>query len=203
MTITFPLTPPATIAKGIRFTPDTVVAQSTSPFTLEQEIFEHQGQMWRATIQLPPMEQDEAEEWVSFGLALNGAAGTFLFGDPVGQTARGTAAGTPLVDGAGQQRSKIVNTKGWAPNSNIFLPGDYIQLPNNRLHKVLTDTTADGSGLAALDVFPRIRDVQVDDDPIIVSNTVGIWRIDGDVPAWDIREAQIYGISFTAREAIP
>ncbi len=202
MTITYPLTPPATIARGIQFTPVSVVAESTSPFTLEQEIFEHQGQMWKATVQLPPMEQDDAEDWISWGLALNGRAGTFLFGDPVGQTARGTVAGTPLIDGAGQQRSKVLNTKGWTPGSAIFQAGDYIQLPNYRLHKVLTDTTADGGGLAALDVFPRVRDVLVDSDPIIVANTVGIWRIDGDIPAWDIREAQIYGIAFTAREAI-
>lgn len=204
MTITYPLTPPATIAKGIRFNPVTVTAESTSPFTLEQEIFEHQGQMWRATIQLPPMEQDEAEDWVAFGLALNGRAGTFLFGDPVGQTARGTVSGSPLVDGAGQQRSKVLSTKGWTPNATgVLVPGDYIQLPNNRWHKSLTTVDADGSGLADIDVFPRIRDVLSDGAAIITANTVGIWRIDGDVPNWDIREAQIYGISFTAREAIP
>ena len=202
MAITFPLTPPATIAKGITFTPVTVVAESTSPFTLEQEIFEHQGQMWKAAVRLPPMAQDEAEDWVSFGLALNGRAGTFLFGDPSGQTARGTVAGVPLVDGADQQRSKVLNTKGWTPSSAIFQAGDYIQLPNNRLHKVLTDISADGSGLAALDIFPRVRDVLSDGATIIVANTAGIWRIDGDVPPWSIDEAIHYGISFTAREAI-
>jgi len=199
MAITYPLTPPATVAKSIKFSPVTVVAESVSPFTLEQEIFEHQGQMWRATIQLPPMEHAEAEEWVAWGLALNGKAGTFLFGDPTGETARGTMAGTPLIDGADQQRSKVLNTKGWTPGATM-LAGDYIQLPNNRLHKIMVDAVADGGGLAALDIFPRVRDVLSDGAAILTSNTVGIWRIDGDVPAWDIGEAQIYGISFTARE---
>jgi hypothetical protein len=55
MTITYPTTPPVTVAKTIRIAPKTVVAESTSPFTLEQEIFEHQGQIWRAVFQLPPM----------------------------------------------------------------------------------------------------------------------------------------------------
>lgn len=201
MAITYPLTPPADIAKNIRFTPQTAVAESISPFTFEQEIFEHQGQMWKATIQLPPMEQATAEEWVAFGLALNGRAGTFLFGDPVGQTPRGTISGNLLIDGADQQRSKTVNVKSGTPGETI-LPGDYIQLPNNRLHKNLTLQTIDGGGLATLDIFPRVRDVLIDGGTIITSNTVGIWRMDGDVPAWDVREAQIYGINFSAREAI-
>ena len=201
MTITYPLTPPADIARGIRFNPQTAVAESTSPFTFEQEIFEHQGQMWRATVQLPPMEQAEAEEWVAFGLALNGRAGTFLFGDPVGQTPRGTVSGNLQVDGAGQQRSKTLTVKGGNSGETI-LPGDYIELPNNHLHKNLTLQTIDGGGLATLDIFPRVRDVLIDSATVITSNTVGIWRIDGDVPAWDVREAVIYGINFAAREDI-
>ena len=68
------------------------------------------------------------------------------------------------------------------------------------LRKNLTDATIDGGGLATLDIFPRVRDVLSDGATVITSNTVGIWRIDGDVPAWNIREAQIYGISFAARE---
>ena len=104
-----------------------------------------------------------------------------------------------MIDGAGQQRSKDVNTKGWDAGATMKA-GDYIQLPNNRLHKIMVDAVADGGGLAALDIFPRVRDVLTDGNAIITSNTVGIWRIDGDVPAWDIGEAQIYGISFTARE---
>ena len=201
MTITYPLTPPADIARGIRFNPQTAVAESTSPFTFEQEIFEHQGQMWRATVQLPPMEQAEAEEWVAFGLALNGRAGTFIFGDPVGETPRGTVSGNILVDGAGQQRSKTLTVKGGTTGQTL-LPGDYIELPNNHLHKNLTLQTFDGGGLATLDIFPRVRDVLIDGGTVITSNTVGIWRVDGDIPAWDVREAVIYGINFAAREDI-
>lgn len=200
MTVTYPLTPPSTVGRAIKFNPVVAVAESNSPFTLTQEIFEHQGQMWRITVQLPKMERAEAEQWVGFGLALNGMVGKFLLGDPVGQTPRGTMAGTPVIDGAGQQRSKVLNTRGWTPGATVLV-GDYIQLPNNRLHKVMVNAVADGGGLIALDIFPRVRDVLIDGATIITENTVGIWRIDGEVPAWDIGEAQLYGITFTAREA--
>lgn len=201
MTITYPLTPPATIAKGIRFNPNFAVASSKSPFTFEEEFFEHQGQEWRASIQLPPMEESEAEDWVAFQLALNGRVGTFLLGDPVGQTPRGTVSGSILVDGADQQRSKVLNVKGGNVGETI-LPGDYIQLTNNRLHKNLTLATIDGGGLASLDIFPRVRDILVDGATIVTSSTVGIWRLSDNIAAWDVREAQIYGINFGIVEAI-
>ncbi len=202
MTITYPVTPPATIAKAIQFEPVAVVAANTSPFTLEQEVFEHQGQMWKLSVQLPPMEQEEAEQWVSFFMALNGLQGTFLFGDPVGQSARGTPTGTPVIDGAGQQRAKVLNTRGWTPNTEIFKAGDYIELPNNRLHKVIVDTTSDGSGDAALDIFPRVRDVLIDGATVVVSATVGTFRMSEGIPSYNVQEAVLYGINFTAREAI-
>lgn len=202
MTITYPITPPVDIASAIRLTPVTVVAQNTSPFTLQQEVFEHQGQMWMATIQLPPLEQDQGEKWASFLMQLNGIQGTFLLGDPVGQSARGTPTGTPVVDGAGQQRAKVLNTRGWTPDTEIFKAGDYIQLDGYRLHKVLADTVSDGSGLASLDIFPRIRDVLIDGAAITVSNTVGIFRMSKNDMSYDIGEAVQYGVSFECREVI-
>ena len=123
MTITYPLTPPASIAKSVQFSPVSVIAESTSPFTLEQEIFEHQGQIWKGSFQMPPFLQDDGEDWAAFFLALNGIHGTFLLGDPVGQTPRGTPTGTPVVDGAGQERAKVLNTRGWDTNTLIFQAG--------------------------------------------------------------------------------
>lgn len=201
MTITYPITPPDEIAKAIRFNPNFAVASNKSPFTFEEEFFEHQGQEWRASVQLPPMESTEAEEWVAFQLALNGRLGTFITGDPVGQTPKGTISGNLLVDGAGQQRSKVLTVKSGTPGQTL-LPGDYIQLPNNRLHKNLTLATIDGGGLASLDIFPRVRDALSDGATILTSDTVGVWRMAENIPSWDIKEAQIYGINFGIVEAI-
>lgn len=202
MTITYPLTPPATVPDSIQFSPQMAVAQTVSPFTFEQEVFEHLGQMWAISVSIPPLEQDVAEEWVSFFLSLNGIQGTFLYGDPAGKSARGSPTGTPVVDGAGQQRSKVLNTRGWTPSTVIFKAGDYIELPNNRLHKVLTETTSDISGNATLDIFPRVRDVLADGAGIVVDNCKGIFRLTESNSTWDIGSAKIYGINFAAREAI-
>lgn len=206
MTITYPLTPPATVPVAVRFSPVAVVGVGESPFTLEHEVHEHQGQAWRIDVSLPPMARAAAEEWVAFLLKLNGRYGTFVMGDPVGLAPRGTAPGTPLVDGAGQQRSKTLATKGWtASQSGILLPGDWLQLGTGsaaRLHKNLTTASSDASGEATLDVWPRIRDSLTDGAAIVTASAVGVWRLASNEMAWDVGDAALYGIAFAATEAL-
>lgn len=202
MTITYPLTMPTTPApKQITFSSKFAVAGTESPFTYQQEVFEHQGQAWLATVQLPPMKRAEAEAWVAFGLSLNGTLGTFLMGDPINTSPQGAGTGTPLIDGAGQQASKTLATKGWTNSTLVLKAGDFIQL-GNYLYKNLTDATSDSSGKVTLNVFPRIRDALADGQVITISNTKGIWRLTDNSWTWDIQEAQIYGIAFECREAI-
>ncbi len=201
MTISYPHNPPSTpTAKGIKFTPRFAVASTESVFTYHQQVYEYQGQSWQLSVELPPMRRETAEAWIAWGLALNGSVGTFLYGDPTGATPRGTGGGTPKVDGAGQQRSKTLDTKGWTSGALVLKAGDYIQI-GNRLHKVLADVTAAGDGTATVDVFPRIRDELVDEATITISNTKGLFRL-AEPMSWTVGEAVIYGLSFEAVEAL-
>ena len=66
-TPSYPLTLPT--ATGIRtqnWGITRVVATSISPFTKQEQIFEHEGQQWKATFTLPPMLKDKAAVWLSF-----------------------------------------------------------------------------------------------------------------------------------------
>lgn len=112
----------------------TVAGQSISPFTLQQQTYLHQGEAWAAEVTLPLMDRAEAEAWVAWGLALRGKYGTFCLGDPSGTTPRGSALGNPgSVDGDAQL-GLDVDTLAWtASQSNILLPGDYIQIAKNYL----------------------------------------------------------------------
>lgn len=207
MAITYPLSMPVDPGGPAKFriTPVAMVGVSTSPFTGEQQVYAHQGQFWQADFTLPPMLRAKAEPWVAFLLSLNGREGTFLMGDSVGRSPRGSVPGTPLVNGGGQS-GQVLNTKGWtASQSGILKAGDWIQLGNGaatRLHKVLTDANSDASGLASLDIWPRLRASPADADPLIVSNTVGIWRLSANDMPYDIGAAAIYGMSFSCVEAI-
>jgi hypothetical protein len=205
--ITYPLTTPAALRfAGVRFVPRAVVAAWPSPFTLQTQVQEHQGQIWQAELSLPPMKRADAEEVISFLLKLNGRRGTFLLGDPTGAVPRGIATGTPLVNGAHATVVNSLVTDGWTPSqTGILKAGDYLQLGSgatSRLYKNLSDVNSDGSGNAVFDIWPGLRSAAADNAPIVVSSCKSVFRLAANTMPWDVNEALIYGISFNAVEAI-
>lgn len=204
MTISYPLTTPSSPSPSrVEIEPVFVIASHQSVFTLSAEYFEHYGQQWQMNVQLPPMQRADAEEWIAWMLSLNGSYGTFLMGDISGQTPRGSLGGTPLVDGAHSTLGvKEISTKGWSASTSVLLKGDYIQLgtsSNARIYKSLKDVTSDGSGDATIDIFPRLKIALTDEQSIITSNTVGVWRL---VPPyrWTIQNLMLFGMTFKAIE---
>jgi len=206
MAISYPLSLPtqAGIAR-VRMVANDVVGVSQSPFSAAQQIYRYTGQFWEADITLPAMKRADAEYWISFLLKLNGPFGTFLLGDPNGATARGVATGTPLVNGGDQTGGELI-TDGWTTSTtNILRAGDYIQLGSSsasKLYKVLSDVNSDASGNATLQLWPDLRSAPSDNAAITVSNPRGVFRLNSTQSSWDISEAQIYGITFGAREAL-
>jgi hypothetical protein len=209
MAVSYPLTLPT--ESGIAsVTLRTVnsVAISESPFTFKQQVIEHSGQRWEAEVTMPPMVRADAEAWVAFLVSLRGVKGTFLLGDPVGASARGSASvtpGTPVVNGAGQTGDAL--TIDGCPNSatGYLKAGDYIQLgggSTSTLHKVLADVNTNASGQANLDLWPNIRNAPADNATVVVSSARGLFRLSSNQTDWSISEASIYGVTFAAVEAI-
>jgi hypothetical protein len=205
MAITYPLSlPTITGIANIVMTARNSVAVATSPFTLTTQVMQHQGSRWEASVTLPPMKRASAEEWIAFLISLNGAYGTFLLGDPMGATARGsasTAAGTPLVNG-GSQTGSTLNIDGAPNNATGYLKaGDYIQVGTN-LYKVLADANSNGSGQVSLDIWPSLRSSPADNAAVVVASAKGLFRLSSSDASFSIDNASVYGINFSAVEAI-
>lgn len=209
MAITYPLSTPTvkTIA-NIVLTAKNAVAVATSPFTLSTQVMQHQGSRWEANVTLPPMKRAAAEEWIAFLISLNGQYGTFLLGDPNGATARGsasTAAGTPLVNGASQTGTTL-NFDGVPNNATGYLKaGDYIQLgtgSGSQLYKVLADANSNGTGQISVDIWPSLRSSPADNAAVVVSGAKGLFRLSTPDSSFSIDNAAVYGINFSAIEAI-
>jgi hypothetical protein len=93
MTISFPLAMPTDVIgiSEIELRAENAVGITQSPFTFRQQVFRYPGQRWTASISIAPVNREYGEPWVAFLLALNGPAGTFLLGDPLGACPRGAA----------------------------------------------------------------------------------------------------------------
>ena len=180
MAISYPLSIPNNNVNKTKFRAINTAASSRSPFTHAEQVVAHSGQHWEVDVTLPPMDRDAAEVWVSWLLSLRGKVGTFLLGDIVGATARGSAGGTPLVNGGSQTGGSLVLDGATASQTGWLKAGDYIQLGSGAtatLHKVLQDANSDGSGNVTLDLWPYIRSAPADNSTVVVSNAVSRFRL--------------------------
>lgn len=206
MAVSYPLTLPTyTGFKSVRFRMVRASVMSMSPFNYAQQTLEHPGQRWEADIVLPPMNKTSAKAWIAWLASLNGFQGTFTMGDPDGATAAGDATGTPLVNGADQTGSTLVIDGATVSTTDWLKAGDYFQLGSGSsatLHMVTQDADSDGSGNVTLEIFPAIRTAPADNAALTVSSPVGLWRLKEADTAWDLDRAAVYGLSFSATEAI-
>ncbi len=198
MSIVYPLSLPS----GIRFlsyspTMNDTTAVMPSPFTRLEQVIVWPAQWWSIVLTAVPMMPDEYEPWVAFLAKLKGHRGTCLLGDPSRAAPRGSAAdapGTPLVRGA-DQTGDTLDIDG-CPNyaEGYLLAGDYIQLGSgstSRLHKVLDDVDANGSGHATLTLWPDLRETPADNAVVIVNDAKGTFRRDNNSQSWKIEGSGI------------
>lgn len=181
-----------------------VVGMSRSPFSLRQQVQEHQGQLLIADISVGPLCRDDAYEWIGALLSLNGRKGTFYFGDPLAVTPRGNVSGAPIVMGAGQSGQQLV-TEGWTASALAVLKrGDWIQVGSGirqRLYCCMRQVNADASGEATIDIYPRLRESPTSGEALVTAKPKGVFRLASET-RWDMERAEQIGMQLTVHEAI-
>jgi len=206
MAISYPLTFPTHIGPhSVTFRQVNANTLTQSPFTYKQQSVAHAGQRWEADIFLPPMGHADARAWIGWLVSLKGYNGTFLMGDPLAATPRGSAGGTPLVNGANQSGDELILDGATASQTGWLKAGDYIQLGSagtTTLHMVMADADSDGSGNVTLDIWPDLRSSPANNATVVVSSTLGQWRLNSNSVLWDETASANYGMSFTVVEAI-
>jgi hypothetical protein len=173
------------------------VATSESPFTYKQQVVQHVGQAWKASVTIPPVRRDLGEPWVAFLLSLQGPVHTFLLGDPNCTEPRGTAINSSMTATGTAGASSVTLT---ISDGTTLKAGDYIQLgtaSTSKLHKVLADVSATGS----VDIWPNLKDTY-SGSAVTVDNAKGVFRLTSNVQDWQIGNSSTYGISFEAVEVI-
>lgn len=205
MAITFPIALPARGIESVRFSMLDAVGVSESPYTFSQEFYEHPGKRWGIDVQLCPMLRAKGEEWIAALASLRGRVGTFYLGDPVGKVPRGARGGAPLVRGAGQKGGTLNIDGCTASVADWLRKGDWVQIGAGSLaslHKSLSDVSTNASGEATLELWPGPRTALADNAPLVIVNTVGVWRLASNQREYDIGRAQIFGLSFQAVQAL-
>lgn len=203
MTISYPLNMPSSPGpRRVNIFAVSTIAVSRSPYTLKEHVHAFQGQAWGAEVILPTMTREQADEWTSWLLSLNGPQGTFRLGDPLAEEPRGLGPSGALVKGGGQSGQSLLIDGLPLSTSGILLKGDYIEV-EQRLYKVLSDVASDGSGEATLDIWPRLRTSPIDNTNVLMRECKGLFRLTQTTnPVYGADENKYYEFSFSCIEAI-
>ena len=204
-TPSYPLTlPSVTGIKTQNWGLTRVVAITESPFTNQQQVYEHDGAQWKGTLTLPPIKKNNAAVWLAFFTSLRGVRGTFKIGDQDRKTIQGVATGTIRVNGASQVGNEVALDGFAVSTNNVFKAGDYIQI-NSYLYMVTADCNSNGSGETEAKIEPALRqgiETIADDTIVIYTNTTTLMRLDSNDTNWDTDRVSKYGISFACSEAL-
>jgi len=203
---TYPLSFPSVGVQNSYFRLVRIVKKNMSPFTGEEQIFRHQGEWWEGEVTLIPMRRQDAATVQAFLAELRGQSGTFLYGDP-DALALGTmgAGGTITVNGANQTGNSLSVDGMTTSTSNILKPGDYFQLGTGtsaRLYMVTQPLNSNGSGQGTLTFEPALRSSPADNQAVIITSPMGLFRLSDNVSEWNADRSNIYNITIPFREAL-
>ncbi len=206
MAITYPLAfPTAKAPCQVSLRALEVAGVQASPLNRVHEVHDWGGDGWEADVALPPITlRAAAAAWVAFLVKLRGPVGTFLMGDPVYTTVRGTWLGaSPLLNGAHSAGARTIAIDGLA-NGATGLEMDMLQVGTGStacLHMVIADFAANGSGQASVEIWPELRADLLDNAAITIASPKGRWRLANVSREWTVDLAQRYGIRFSCVEA--
>jgi hypothetical protein len=166
------------------------VAVTESPFTYDQQVFDHSGASWQCEVTLPPLSYAEARSVEAFIVGLKGRSGTFTFGHPLHtSTATCTTSGTSAV-----RDETLTSTSGASavPAGTYFQVGDYLYMV----------TEAKASGAGTLKFQPPLRQAVASGTALDFTLPKSLWRLSSNDIGWSTDIASIYGFSFAFTEAL-
>ncbi len=206
MAISFPVIMPSTPGfTNTRFGLSANTGVFESPLTRTQQVVQRAGSRWMVTYSLPPMNRASAAAWAGFLASLRGMRGTFRGFDPDAKTPRGIISSSAIVGAASQTGNTLsISIASASTTAPSFRIGDFIAItaPTQRLHMIVEDATATSTGGATLSIEPELRESPTAASTITYTNPYTSFRLAGNDVGWDASNISLYGITFSAIEAL-
>ena len=182
MAISYPVTPPDDLCRYVSFTMRLrrSIGVTRSPFTGAAQFYEWPFAVWEADLQLQAGRRSVIAPLQAFITSLRGMRGTFLMGPMQARIPRGTTNQSGVTaNGSASAGAQAIAVTGMGAGKTL-LRGDFIQVGSDdaaRLHMVVEDATANGSGQATLSIEPALRAGVSGGASVVVLAPKGAWRL--------------------------
>lgn len=157
------------------------------------------GTRWKVSVAYPPLQPADAALMRAFLAKMQGMANRVDLWPWDNERPRGTAGGTPLVNGGSQTGSSLV-TDGWTAGATL-LTGDFFSV-GQQLFMVAADATADGSGNMTITVEPAIRTSPANDAALTTFRPSARFMLAGAEAGWNVQQYGVADFAFELIEAL-
>ena len=181
---------PSVAVQNISMRLKRVVAVSESPFTLDTQVYAHQGARWEAEVSLPSLNHAQSRSVEAFIVGLKGRENTFTFGNPLH-----TSAATASTSGPADVRAESLTT---ASGSSAVTAGTYFQ-HGDYLYMVTADKSI---GAGTLSFQPPLRAPIANGQALTFNLPKSLWRMASNDIGWSINSNSEYGFTFACVEAL-
>lgn len=164
----------------------------SSPLSGAMQTVEMPGARWRCSFVMENLAEADAALLQALLVQLRGQANRLLLHNFARPTPRGTATGTPLVNGASQTGVSLI-TDGWTAGITALRTGDFFGV-NGELKMVTADAVADGSGNATISFEPPLRSSPADNAAITTTKPLAIFMLSSPDSGWDTQPYRISNV---------
>ncbi len=195
-TISWPaaLQAPVTVTWGVKANTQIMV----SPLNGTVQTLELPGARWTVQMAFPTMSDALAAEMQAYVMKLRGQANRAALYNHARQIPRGTAGGTPLVNGGSQTGASLI-TDGWSAGATL-LQGDFFSV-NGELKMATADCTADGSGNMTITFEPPLRASPADNAALTTTKPTALFILQEPETRWTTRPGKFTDIDLAFVEA--
>lgn len=155
------------------------LSQNRGTYSGAERRLETGGEIWIAGLDLIHMTPEQSLPVQALCHRLMRADAALVLGAPSGAVQLGTTrVGLLTLNGPAGAGATDVDVSGLGAGKTL-LAGSYINFGTRRLHQVIEDATANGSGDATLTILPRLRQNYSNGSSLKINpaNIKSIWRL--------------------------
>ncbi len=160
------------------------------------------AQYFSFTVQMPPMQQEKAQEVFAFLQKQKGSFEDFTIVEPIDNLGASKSETDILVAGAHTAGDNTIAMDGFSTTTGVLKAGDKIKFANHSKVYMVTDDANAASGAATISISPNLVAALADNEAVTVNKpSYTVYLVSNEI-MYVTNASGFYSISFDVREAI-
>jgi len=160
------------------------------------------GQYFSFTVQMPPLQQEKAQEIFAFLQKQKGAFTNFTIAAPLDNLGASKSETDIVVNGIHTVSNESINLDGFSQTTGVLKAGDLIKFASHSKVYMVQETVNASAGAATIKVSPNLVAALADNEAVTVNKPSFTVYLESNEITYSTDANGFYSISFDVREVI-